>query len=82
METNWRLERAMADREAHATEQRLACREYACRGNGTLDTKSQHDVSTTELLCVWLNKLARKVGIARSDSNPGGYFATPATFGR
>lgn len=53
---------------------------HPCEQNGRLDG-GKYRVSTRAELAEWLNSIARKVGIARSPSNPNGYFATEQNIG-
>lgn len=48
--------------------------------NGMLDGGKYKD-STRQELADWLNKIARKVGVDRTERNPEGYFATEENIG-
>lgn len=52
----------------------------ACDQNGMLDGGKYKD-STRRELADWLNKIARKVGVDRTERNPEGYFATEENIG-
>jgi hypothetical protein len=53
----------------------------ATEQNGRMEGIRSFGLSTRQELADWLNLLAAKQGIAKSPSNPNGYFATAENIG-
>lgn len=67
----------------HAVRREMAVRtrQIVCESNGHLDHNGatcgvSHDLSTPQVLADFMNRLAHKVGIERTESNPDGYYAS------
>lgn len=53
---------------------------WATEQNGMWEG-GKHKVSTRKELCEFLNTLAHKIGIDKTEQNPGGYLATEESIG-